>query len=167
MYLPTLKWNSSFLYETIARKKDIRNILLLQTNDDFFFFTFLRCGSGSQPNFNFKQVFLLYSIFCVYLVQTSLFKIFFFGLPFLIHTSFECHLPFLFCKHGQTALIFFFSSRLKLALRQLFVFFLHSFNVKASLSVDSSAAFSLYMNSPFQLIVLLRGKSHSHIVEQV
>ena len=118
MYLPTLKWTSSFLYETIARKKDIRNILLLQTNDNFFFFfTFLRCGSGSQPNFNFNQVFLLYSIFCVYLVQTSLFKIFFFGLSFLIHTSFECHLPFLFCKHGQTALIFFFSSRLKLALR--------------------------------------------------
>ena len=32
MHLPTFKWTSSFLYETITRKV-IRNILLLQPND--------------------------------------------------------------------------------------------------------------------------------------
>ena len=32
-------------------------------------------GSGSLPNSNFNQVFPLYSIFCVYLVQTTPFKI--------------------------------------------------------------------------------------------
>ena len=32
MHLPTLKWTSSFLYETIARKKDIRKTLLLRKN---------------------------------------------------------------------------------------------------------------------------------------
>ena len=36
MHLPTFKWISSFLYETIARrKKDIQNILLLQANDKY------------------------------------------------------------------------------------------------------------------------------------
>ena len=35
MHLPTFKWTSSFLYETTARKKDRRNILLLQTNDKY------------------------------------------------------------------------------------------------------------------------------------
>ena len=32
MHLPTLKWTSSFLYETIARKKDVRKALLLRKN---------------------------------------------------------------------------------------------------------------------------------------
>ena len=36
MSLQTLKWTSSFSYETIERKKkDARNILLLQTNDKY------------------------------------------------------------------------------------------------------------------------------------
>ena len=33
MHLPAFKWTSSFLCETIA--KDIRSILLLQTNDKY------------------------------------------------------------------------------------------------------------------------------------
>ena len=67
----------------------------------------------------------------------------FLGLPlFLLPTifnSFECHLPFLSCKHGQTTPIFFSSSNIKLALRYLFVLLIHSFDAQASLSVDSSA----------------------------
>ena len=36
MSLQTFKWTSSFSYETIERKKkDARNILLLQTNDKY------------------------------------------------------------------------------------------------------------------------------------
>ena len=36
MHLATFKWISSFLYKTIARKKkDTRNILLLQSNDKY------------------------------------------------------------------------------------------------------------------------------------
>ena len=35
MHLPTFKKTLSFLCETIARKKDLRNILLLQTKDKY------------------------------------------------------------------------------------------------------------------------------------
>ena len=63
MYLPTLKWTSSFLYETIARKKDIRNILLLQTNDNFFFhlsplWEWISARLQLQPDFSFVLDFL-------------------------------------------------------------------------------------------------------------
>ena len=35
MHLPAFKLALTFLYKTVARKKDIRNILLLQTNDKY------------------------------------------------------------------------------------------------------------------------------------
>ena len=35
MHLPTFKYTLSFLYENIAGKKDIRNILLLQANSKY------------------------------------------------------------------------------------------------------------------------------------
>ena len=35
MHLPTFKYTLSFLYQNIAGKKDIRNILLLQANSKY------------------------------------------------------------------------------------------------------------------------------------